>query len=83
MLTLPTLRQSVRASRLPREGSAASMDCEMYARVRRLFAEAMELSPGERQALLHAARQRKEDEEVLREVESLLAFHRASDRTES
>lgn len=56
----------------------------MYARVKRLFAKAMELPAGERQALLRAARQRKEeDEEVLREVESLLAFHRQSDRTES
>jgi len=58
------------------------MDCETYARVRQLFAEALDLPPEERKVFLCRLRQRQEKEEVIEELESLLAFHRESDRAE-
>jgi len=59
------------------------MDSELYARVRALFEEAIELPPAEREALLDAARERHECQEVLQEVKSLLEFHRDADRADS
>ena len=56
------------------------MDCETYARVRELFAKAIELEPKDCHAFLEGAC--AGDEELLKEVESLLAFHRGSDREE-
>jgi len=59
------------------------MDSDLYARVRELFEEAIELTPDEREVFLDAARERRECEEVLQEVKSLLEFHRDSDRADS
>jgi len=59
------------------------MDSDLYARVRDLFEEAIALPPDEREALINAARERRECEEVLQEVRSLLEFHRDSDGADS
>lgn len=56
------------------------VDCETFARVKELFAKAIGLDPRECHVFLEKAC--GGDEALLAEVESLLAFHRASDRGE-
>ena len=56
------------------------MDGEVYARVRRVFAAVIVLAAGDREAYLAEACEG--DEEVRDEVESLLKFHRDSDRSD-
>jgi len=62
---------------------ASLVDSVVYARVKELFAEVLELCPGEREEMLRRLHGSQEvEEEVLAEVESLLAYTREPERGE-